>query len=96
MGEIPFPSKNIQQMLLDISALSTVLGFLSKLEYGEPLAVTVEGVTSNVIYNPDDSGPYDNLYNILAESNIKKMQNLSTYIHDLAYDKGERAVPEKK
>jgi hypothetical protein len=87
MGEIPFPAEAIQAMQLDIVDLSGVLGFLLKLEYGQPLSITIDGSTSMVIYDPKDPEPYDQVYDIISETYIKRMRNLALDIYNISSGK---------
>jgi hypothetical protein len=86
-GSLPFPAESIQQMLRDIVELSGVLGFLLQLGYGDPLSITVNGVTTKVLYDENNPEEYDRIYISIADGNTQNMQNLSTDIYELAFSK---------
>lgn len=85
--DTPFPAKNIGKMQSYIVELNSILDFLLKLKYGQPIAITIDGATTTVSYDPKDSGQYDEIYRIVSGNYIKNMQNLSRYIYDLSQDK---------
>jgi hypothetical protein len=83
-GSLPFPKESIQKMQRDVVELSGVLGFLLQLEYGDPLSITVNGVTTKVLYDENNPDQYDSVYMSIANSNTKNMQNLAKDIYDLS------------
>jgi hypothetical protein len=87
MGEIPWPAEKIQQMQRDVVNLSGLLGFLLKLEYGEPLSITVDGGTSTVSYDPEYPEPYDEVYYAISNNYLNSMRSLVKEINDLANKK---------
>lgn len=85
--DTPFPAENIRKMQSGIVELSGVLGFLLKLEYGQPISITIDGATTTVIYDPNNSEQYDRVYNVVSDNYIKSMQDISRYIYDLSQGK---------
>jgi hypothetical protein len=86
-GYIPFPKENIEIIQRNATELSGVLGFLLQLKYTDTLTITINGATSKVIYNPDDTEPYDNVYMSLSNQYVNKMRYLAREIYDLAHEK---------
>lgn len=91
---IPVSSEIIKKMQSDIVKLSGVLGFLLKLEYGQPISITIDGATTTVIYDSNDSGQYDEIYNIVSGNYIKNMRNLALDIFELSQGKVSELVEE--
>lgn len=82
--DIPFPAESIRKMQSDIVELSGVLGFLLKLEYGQPISITIDGATSKINYDPNNSEQYDRVYNAVSGNYIKNMQYISRSIFELS------------
>jgi hypothetical protein len=82
-GAIPFSKESIEQIQRDITELSGVLGFLLQLKYTDTLTVSMNGATSKVVYDPDDSNLYDNVYWPLADQYRNKMRDLVYDMHKL-------------